>query len=184
MRVDLSNFLADRSALCVEEAQMWNGEIRMRLSTFADEAQPPDDLVTSVKAIIFSGTNVLVSRNPAGVHILPGGRREAGESQDQALHREIFEETGLEIDIDGTLGILVYHHLTPMPEGYSYPYPDFINVVYMASAHEEREVVVKDEYELEAAFMPTSETVLLRLPQHQRILLSVALNRREMPMRG
>ncbi len=184
MRADLRNFLAGRSALCVERAEMWNVQIKLRSSTFVDEAQPPDDLVTSVKAIVFSGTNVLVARNPSGVHIFPGGRREAGEALDQALLREIFEETGLHVDIGKRLGFLVYHHLTPLPEGYSYPYPEFVNVVYVARAHDKQQVVVNDEYELEAVFMPMSETVLLSLPLHQRTLLSAALNHLGEPMPG
>jgi 8-oxo-dGTP diphosphatase len=65
--------------------------------------------ICAVGAIILHrGTILLVQRDrePAsGTWSLPGGRVELGESLNEALEREVREETGLEIEIDGLAGI-------------------------------------------------------------------------------
>jgi 8-oxo-dGTP pyrophosphatase MutT (NUDIX family) len=45
-------------------------------------------------------------RNHAGQWALPGGRRDAGESIEEAARRELREETGVEIGPDEVLGML------------------------------------------------------------------------------
>ena len=51
------------------------------------------------------------------------------------------------------VGLAHFQHLTPKPEGYRYPFPDFLHLVYAATADRydvaRREV---DGYELEAGF--------------------------------
>ena len=62
----------------------------------------------AVSAVIFRDGKVLLvrrSRSPGkGFYSLPGGRVEHGESLQQALAREVDEETGLRIDIVGLAG--------------------------------------------------------------------------------
>ena len=59
----------------------------------------------AVSAAIFRDSNILLvrrARSPAkGFYSLPGGRVEFGESLHAALHREVSEETALEIEIAG-----------------------------------------------------------------------------------
>ena len=59
----------------------------------------------AVSAAIFRDDKVLLvrrARSPAkGFYSLPGGRVEFGESLHTALHREVKEETGLQIDVAG-----------------------------------------------------------------------------------
>jgi len=57
----------------------------------------------SVKAILFRGDYLLIIRRQdngpgAGNWDIPGGHIEKGENKVDALKREVFEETGLEID--------------------------------------------------------------------------------------
>ena len=77
--------------------------------------------------------------------------------------REVLEETGWTIDQLQLLGVKHYHHLTPMPLDYRYPYPDFLQIIYRAHAQqylpEAREI---DGYEIETEFIPAAEA--LRLP--------------------
>lgn len=62
----------------------------------------------AVSAAIFRDGRILLvrrARSPAkGVYTLPGGRVEFGEALQEALRREIDEETGLAIDIIGLAG--------------------------------------------------------------------------------
>ena len=62
----------------------------------------------AVSAVIFRDGKILLVRrakSPAkGFYSLPGGRVEFGETLHAALHREVDEETGLEIEIAGLAG--------------------------------------------------------------------------------
>ena len=72
------------------------------------EAAPPARPQLAVSAAIFRDGKVLLvrrARSPGrGFYSLPGGRVEFGESLHPALHREVREETGLEIEIVGLAG--------------------------------------------------------------------------------
>ena len=59
--------------------------------------------VLGVKAIIRKGTKVLVLIEPDGRPDLPGGRVEKNEDLLAALGREVFEETGLFVQIRGVV---------------------------------------------------------------------------------
>ena len=58
---------------------------------------------SGVKAIIRKGNKVLVLIEPDGRPDLPGGRVEENEGLLGALGREIFEETGLSVEISGVV---------------------------------------------------------------------------------
>ena len=64
----------------------------------------------AVGAVVVHGGALLMVRRghaPAeGAWTLPGGRVEHGEYLEEALRREVLEETGLEIAVDRLLGIL------------------------------------------------------------------------------
>ena len=67
---------------------------------------PSARLVRVVAALITSdgGRRVLVQQRPAGKHLaflweFPGGKVEAGESDEGALRREAFEELGVELGV-------------------------------------------------------------------------------------
>ncbi len=58
-----------------------------------------------VAAIIRRDGRILITQRPDNVHLarlweFPGGKVEAGESLEVALHREILEEVGLKIRVD------------------------------------------------------------------------------------
>ena len=69
---------------------------------------PPTRPQLAVSAAIFRDGKVLLvrrARAPAkGLYSLPGGRVEFGEALHTALHREVHEETGLEIEIVALAG--------------------------------------------------------------------------------
>jgi 8-oxo-dGTP diphosphatase len=157
----LADFLA-RYRPQAEEIVPWD-DLRLRVTSYLCGEPPPLELVTSVRAIVLNDASVIVVRAPEGMHLLPGGRREPGEALVDTLTREVLEETGWTIGQIQLIGVKHYHHLTPEPAGYPYPYPDFLQLIYHAAAvqylPEAREI---DGYEIETKLMPIAEA--LRLP--------------------
>ena len=157
----LEAFLA-KYLLGTEEIVHWD-DLRLHVNSYLAADHPPIEFVTSVRAIVLNDSSVMLVRAPDGTHILPGGRREPGEALIDTLMREVLEETGWTIDQLQLLGVKHYHHLTPMPLDYRYPYPDFLQIIYRAHAQqylpEAREI---DGYEIETKFILAAEA--LRLP--------------------
>jgi 8-oxo-dGTP diphosphatase len=76
--------------------------------TSADSRTFPTRPYLAVSAAIFRGGRVLIVRRAAppgiGLHTLPGGGVELGETLEQAVIREVREETGLDIEPLGLAG--------------------------------------------------------------------------------
>ena len=143
-----------------EEDVVW-GELPIHAAYYVTSEPPPEELVTSVRAVVLCGERVLVSRNRDAVHALPGGRREAGESFEETLRREVLEETGYAIDGPRRLGVAHLRHVAPKPAGYPFPHPDFLWAVYAVESDGQRLGVPADDYELEARFLPLAEALAL-----------------------
>ncbi len=165
----------DLGPLVAEDADTW-GELRLQVTTYLTRQLPALDLVSSVRAIVLKGDEVLVVRDPTRQHILPGGRREAGEAVEQTLRREVLEETGWEIGSPQLIGVLHFHHLSARPTDYRYPYPDFWQLVYVAAAARHRpEARQVDDYELEAVWLPLAAVRQMPLARGEQALLTAAL---------
>ncbi len=95
----------------------------------------------AVSAAIFRGGNLLLvrrARSPAkGFYSLPGGRVEFGESLQAALHREVDEETGLNIEIVGLAG---WREVLPSASGGGH-----YLIMSFAARWTAKEVVLNDE---------------------------------------
>ena len=107
----------------------------LRITAYLGHEQSPLAYVTSVRSLVFRDDALLVLRNRDGAHIVPGGRREAGETLEETVRREVLEETGWVLRAPIMLGFMHFHNLSPKPPGHPYPYPDFIQMVYMADPH-------------------------------------------------
>jgi ADP-ribose pyrophosphatase YjhB (NUDIX family) len=149
----------------------------LRVAYYVGAGPPEERLVTSVRAVVLAGGDVLVLRNPDAVHALPGGRREPDESFEETLRREIREETGYEIRDPRPLGIAHLRHLAPAPDGYAFPHPDFYWAVYAAESDGRRAAPPADDYELEAGFEPVG-VALERVDLPSRIYVRAALEGR------
>jgi 8-oxo-dGTP pyrophosphatase MutT (NUDIX family) len=98
------------------------GQQPVRLSAWRCDQLPTDAPTTSVHIVAFHGERVLVVRDRKGVYGFPGGRLEAGETYEQALAREVYEEARahlkphyylfavLKIEYTERLPTRVYHH--------------------------------------------------------------------------
>ena len=61
---------------------------------------------------------------------MPGRRLEPNETPEDALQREMLEETGLTLACFRPIGILHFTYTDAAPEGSPYPYADFLQIVY------------------------------------------------------
>jgi 8-oxo-dGTP pyrophosphatase MutT (NUDIX family) len=176
----LANYLSKYQPQA-EELVHWD-ELRLRVTSYLTGEIPPLALVTSVRAIVLSDESVVVVRAPEGLHLLPGGRREPGEALVDTLTREVLEETGWTIGQIQLIGFKHYHHITPKPAGYLYPYPDFLQLVYRAVAMqylpEAREV---DGYEIETMLIPVAEALRLPLVDSDHLWARAATDAKRSP---
>ncbi|MVU82715.1 NUDIX domain-containing protein [Nocardia sp. ET3-3] len=85
--------LADRYPLLHTPARWEWGGLDVQFSTDL----PPDDLVTNIHVVCFIGDDIVLCRDDRDHWILPGGTREAGESIESCVIRELAEEAGAEL---------------------------------------------------------------------------------------
>lgn len=166
-------FLADLTPLGTQRETWLSGAV-LEISSYLTDRLPPMDLVTSVRAVVRKGDAVLAFDDPlGGTHIVPGGRLEPGESRIAALTRELREEVGCTAIGDPTLiGSLHLHHVTPRPELYPYPHPDFLQLVYVVQMTGDAVERTDDPFVLRPRFVKFSEIDGLSLPPAERGLLT------------
>jgi 8-oxo-dGTP pyrophosphatase MutT (NUDIX family) len=70
----------------------------------------------------------------------PAGRVDQGEGFEQAAHREVREELGIEMHIDGILGTTHFYRGKPIPEN------ELVGVVFLCSIPEPVEIKLSDEH--------------------------------------
>lgn len=177
MAEDLAAFLSHHEAGAEGSAVWGGGALSFRVTAHLASVAPPLQYVTSVRSLVFRGKDVLVLRQPDGsASLLPGGRCEAGERLEDTLRREVLEETGWIPHSPVMLGVLHFHHRSPRPEGYAYPYPDFLQVVYMSGAGEyQPAAMVPDEYVIDALFRPIRDVLRMEWTLGERLFLDEAL---------
>ena len=101
---------------------------------------PPLECRSSVLAIVMRSdrTVLFIDRTHHSgtiAHVLIGGRPAAGETPEEALRREVAEETGWDVDPITVVGFRHFRHLgPPHPAMADRPYPDFVQPVYAATA--------------------------------------------------
>lgn len=176
MQADLAAFLA-RGAVIGRERQVWGTATTLDVASYRCAELPPLTYVTSVRALVFRGDEVLATRQGEVWHIMPGGRREGDEELVATLAREVLEESGWTLGNPTLLGCLHLCHLTPRPAWSTYPYPDFLQPIYLASAAEFcPDALLPNEYEPDPyTFHRIAEVLTLPLPAVERCFLDLAL---------
>jgi len=171
----LGDFFSALTPVAEEQVLWLNGAIQLRLSVYLTDLLPELEHITSVRAVLCTDAGCAVLRNADGVHALPGGRREAHESLEATLRRELLEETGCSVSSLRSLGLLGFHHLTAKPADYRYPYPDFAQVVFAARGTAHATLGDPDGYETSVEFVPPSRLAEIAVPAYQRLLVARAV---------
>src|SRR5690349_18427966 len=68
------------------------GQQPVKLTAWLRDTLPEDAPVTSVHIVALFGPRLLVVRDRRGTYGFPGGRLDRGESREQAMDREVYEE--------------------------------------------------------------------------------------------
>ncbi len=128
-------------------------------------------------AVLKDGKILLVKRryNPgAGRWALPGGVVEAGEYLEEAVKREVLEETGIDIDVVKPLEIYNYIHRDRSGR-VRYHY---VIIVYLARPRTLREPKPSTDAE-DAKWIPLESALKLRLTDSTRHLIKKLLYKKE-----
>ncbi|GGV45211.1 NUDIX hydrolase [Kitasatospora herbaricolor] len=79
-----------------------------RVDYFRDpDAPPANSVVPSVTAVVtdMSGQLLLIHKTDNDLWALPGGGHDIGESVGQTVVREVFEETGIDVEVVAVTGL-------------------------------------------------------------------------------
>jgi ADP-ribose pyrophosphatase YjhB (NUDIX family) len=108
---------------------------------------PPVDLCTAVFCVTTYQGKIILTENGKRGWEIPGGHREEGENLEEAVKREIREETGAIIGHLEQFGLKVISPKAPVTNrnGKFYPYPHSYVPYYFAEATEILEVPLADD---------------------------------------
>ena len=98
--------------------------------TVVSNTLPPLKLITAVFVLAFKDDSILLTNIRSRGWDIPGGHIETGESPEEAIQREVYEETGAILKTVELLGYMHLRILAPKPQGYSYPYPESYMILY------------------------------------------------------
>jgi 8-oxo-dGTP diphosphatase len=127
-----------------------------------------EHIVTSVVAVIVDGDGrVLLTKRSIppfqDLWVMPGGKIDLGEPILEALKREVHEEVGLEVEIEGLID--VFEHLTPGEENCHFVILYYrCRPIYCDIVHNEHEVA-------EAAWVPRRELSNYAIPAGASFIL-------------
>ena len=133
----ITDFLEGKTAVSSQPLtwQWHNHPLKMNQQIYLGHDLPPDALSSSVRAILLRENEVMVIRNHQNEpYLIPGGRREPGETILETLRRELLEETGWSVRETAVIATYHFQHLAPKPPDYKYPYPHFFWPIFVAQA--------------------------------------------------
>ena len=102
------------------------------VSLVLSSERPPDRVITSAFGFVFSEGRLLMTRIRERGWDIPGGHLRSGETAEQAMCREVLEETGMIVKPVRQFG---YQHIRiegEVPDNYRYPTPDGYQVFFVA----------------------------------------------------
>jgi 8-oxo-dGTP pyrophosphatase MutT (NUDIX family) len=165
-----------------------NGMPELQVTSYLTDAAPPTLHVRSVRSVVLKGDSVLALQREDRAHVLPGGRREPGETLSETLERELLEETGWLTTVPRQIGVVRLRWLTARPGDWpedSPYYPDFLWLIHMAEVATHRpEAFLQDADEGAPIFIALGDLERLGLLERSpwapenRVFLAEALRQR------
>jgi ADP-ribose pyrophosphatase YjhB (NUDIX family) len=79
-----------------------------RTDYYRDPSAPvANSIVVAVTAVVVDegGRLLFIRRSDSGLYAIPGGAVELGETLTAAVRREVFEETGIRVEVTGLVGV-------------------------------------------------------------------------------
>lgn len=163
----------DEPPLFVVEMQ-W-GQQPVRLTATRCLVLPADAPVTSVHIVAFQADRILVVRDRKGQFGFPGGRLEIGETLEEAMHREVYEEACAYLEPDFQLFAILKIECTERLPNREYPHDFSYMGMYVGRLR------ALDPIRSDPAGIITARDLFRRmdcenrLDQHDRILLREAM---------
>ena len=163
----------DETPLFVVEMQ-W-GQQPVRLTASRCLVLPADAPVTSVHIVAFQADRILVVRDRKGQFGFPGGRLEIGETLEEAMHREVYEEACAYLEPDFQLFAILKIECTERLPNREYPHDFSYMGMYVGRLR------ALDPIRSDPAGIITARDLFRRmdcenrLDQHDRILLREAM---------
>ena len=155
--------------------EMQWGQQPVRLTAYACRVMPDEAPITSVHIVSFCGEKVLVVRDRKGSFGYPGGRLEPGETLDQAMAREVYEEANAHLHPGYELFAVLRIECTTQLPGREYPHPYSYMGMY-AGLVRALEPVAKDPAGIiTGRDLFTAADCARRLDEHDKILLKEAV---------
>ena len=138
-----------------------NGTLPFDVRSYITYICPPKEYVVSARCLVTQGDSVLVVRTQDDEsHVLPGGHIGLGESYQDAIRRELREETGWSVSDLSYLGFISLTRLVPKPKEIQAPHPHFCHLVYSARAKaHDASAKLSDDYEQSSAFVRYNEVL-------------------------
>lgn len=127
----------------------------------------------SVSALIFKGERVLLAhRRAIDWWNLPGGAVDPGETVDEALRREVREETGLEVEVGQLVGV------------YSKPLKQEIVLSFRCRVTGGTLGATEDDDIDENSYFPVNDLPARTLPKHRERVMDALLNQQQTILRA
>lgn len=133
---------------------------------------PPRELSATALVLAFSGDRLLQTQLVKRGWDLVGGHIEPGESPEEAVRREAYEEAGVKL---GPLHLLGYQRLRllgPRLETYRYPYPENYQIFYCAQITALDDFSANQETHGRGLFSPTEAAQLPWVQSHKELYLA------------
>lgn len=135
---------------------------------------PPREIIATALVLAFDGDRLLQTKLAARGWDIVGGHIEPGESPEEAVRREAYEEAAAKLRELHLLGYQRLCLLGPRPDTYHYPYPDSYQIFYWAHI-ETLDNFTPTEEALERSLFALAEAQTLPFVKAQNELYMVAL---------
>lgn len=137
---------------------------------------PPLELCSTALVLAFAGNCLLQTQLVKRGWDLVGGHIEPGESPEEAVRRETYEEAGARLGALHLLGYQHLHLLGPRPDGYQYPHPESYQIFFWAHIIALDDLSANQETRGRGLFSPAEAEILPWVRAHKELYLAALAN--------